>query len=147
MVKFRIGFAETCGASSANPSTSEAGTATMRLAAAAELLGVSQHTLRRWADAGKVPCRRTVGGQRRFRRSDIQRLQRHSELPQPDAVKRPQAHDSRVASLFECGRAVSAASRFAEALDIVVWRAAVALGSPECAVFEYDAKQAGRNWV
>lgn len=88
-----------------------------------------------------------MGGQRRFRRSDIQRLQRHSELPQPDAVKRLQAHDSRVASLFECGRAVSAASRFAEALDIVARRAAVALGSPECAVFEHDAKQVGRNRV
>ena len=38
----------------------------LRVAAAAEILEVSEHTLRRWADAGVVPCRRTPSGQRQF---------------------------------------------------------------------------------
>ena len=45
----------------------------LRLAEAAALLGVSPSTLRRWGDTGKVACRRTPGGQRRFARPEILR--------------------------------------------------------------------------
>ena len=41
-------------------------------AEASELLGVHQTTLRRWADAGEVPCFRTPGGHRRFRTGDLE---------------------------------------------------------------------------
>lgn len=37
---------------------------TYRLGQAAELLGVSVDTVRRWADAGRIGVRRTEGGQR-----------------------------------------------------------------------------------
>ena len=40
-------------------------------AAAARELGVAVSTLKRWADEGKIPCVKTVGGHRRFRRSDL----------------------------------------------------------------------------
>ena len=46
----------------------------LRVAAAAEMLEVSEHTLRRWADAGVVPCRRTPSGQRQFLPGDLQRF-------------------------------------------------------------------------
>ena len=58
----------------------EPGTATtanghwLRLAVAAELLGVSASTVRRWCDAGSLACYRTAGGQRRFRAEDIELL-------------------------------------------------------------------------
>ena len=39
---------------------------------ASERLGVHQTTLRRWADAGEIPCFRTPGGHRRFRASDLE---------------------------------------------------------------------------
>ncbi|HSS11653.1 MAG TPA: helix-turn-helix domain-containing protein [Acidimicrobiales bacterium] len=42
--------------------------------AAAKILGVHPDTLARWADEGKVPYWRTPGGQRRFRREDIEAL-------------------------------------------------------------------------
>lgn len=38
--------------------------ATFRMGQAAELLGVSTDTLRRWADAGRLPTVRTAGGRR-----------------------------------------------------------------------------------
>lgn len=38
---------------------------------AAAYLGVSRQMLRRWADAGRVPCYRTPGGHRRSARADI----------------------------------------------------------------------------
>lgn len=42
------------------------------LAATASLLGVHPSTLRGWADRGELPAHRTVGGHRRFLRSEIQ---------------------------------------------------------------------------
>ena len=37
----------------------------LRIAAAADVLGVSVGTLRRWSDTGKLPGSRTAGGQPR----------------------------------------------------------------------------------
>ena len=44
----------------------------LSLSEASEVLGVHFTTLRRWADAGTVPCFRTPGGHRRFRRADLE---------------------------------------------------------------------------
>jgi excisionase family DNA binding protein len=41
---------------------------------ASERLGVATATLRRWADAGKIPIKRTLGGHRRFLASAIEQL-------------------------------------------------------------------------
>ena len=41
---------------------------------AAELLGVSVDTLRRWADSGRLPTTRTEGGQRLVEGVDLARL-------------------------------------------------------------------------
>jgi excisionase family DNA binding protein len=43
----------------------------LRLSEAAEYLGVHFTTLRRWSDAGQIPCMKTPGGRRRFLRSDL----------------------------------------------------------------------------
>ena len=45
----------------------------LSLSEASELLGVHFTTLRRWSDAGAVPCFRTPGGHRRFRKTDLER--------------------------------------------------------------------------
>ena len=42
------------------------------LTEAAEILGVHPDTLRAWADDGKVAMWRSPGGQRRFRRRDLE---------------------------------------------------------------------------
>lgn len=41
----------------------------------ARRLNVAPATLKRWADAGKLPCVRTAGGHRRFARRDVERLE------------------------------------------------------------------------
>jgi excisionase family DNA binding protein len=40
----------------------------------AELFAVSPRTVRRWADSGRLPSFRTIGGQRRFQWGEIRRV-------------------------------------------------------------------------
>ncbi len=56
----------------------------VKTAEAAEMLGVSQNTLRAWAKAGKIPLRRNpANGYRLFRRGDLDRFLKDLERPQP----------------------------------------------------------------
>ncbi len=43
----------------------------LKLSQAADYLGVHFTTLRRWADEGQVPCIRTPGGRRRFKKEEL----------------------------------------------------------------------------
>jgi excisionase family DNA binding protein len=46
----------------------------VKIAEAAEVLGVSQNTLRAWAEAGKIPMRRNpANGYRLFKRTDLEK--------------------------------------------------------------------------
>jgi molybdopterin-binding protein len=47
---------------------------TYRIGQAAELLGVSVDTVRRWGDTGRLPMRRTRGGQRMVAGTDLARF-------------------------------------------------------------------------
>ncbi len=64
----------------------------LSLREASELLGVHYTTLRRWADAGDVPCLRTPGGHRRFRERDLTRWMRETQtvalVPAQEALVR-----------------------------------------------------------
>ncbi len=53
-----------------------AGTAWLRVADVAELLGVSVNTVRRWTDAGRIAAHRSPGGHRRYRATDVEALAR-----------------------------------------------------------------------
>ena len=54
---------------------------------AAELLGVSVDTIRRWTDAGRIKTVRTKGGQRLLDGADLARfLQEQSERREPDVI-------------------------------------------------------------
>ncbi len=46
----------------------------LRLGEAAEILGVSADTVRRWTLDGRLPAERTAGGQRTVSRTDVARL-------------------------------------------------------------------------
>jgi excisionase family DNA binding protein len=56
------------------------------IAEAAEILGLHQSTLRRWADTGKIPHSRTVSGRRRFERSVIQKFRMEMKQSIPTNV-------------------------------------------------------------
>lgn len=40
----------------------------------ARILGCGESSVRTWADTGRLPCWRTPGGHRRFRRADVDAL-------------------------------------------------------------------------
>ena len=47
----------------------------VKIAEEAELLGIAQNTLRKWAEHGNIPFRRSpANGYRLFRRSDLERF-------------------------------------------------------------------------
>lgn len=54
---------------------------------AADILGVHPATVRNWADKGDLPSRRTAGGHRRFRRSDLLQYAETQEELQPAEVQ------------------------------------------------------------
>lgn len=56
---------------------------------ASTLLGVAASTVRRWADTGRVPAKRTLGGHRRFARSAVLEVAR-ALTEEPPALTRPE---------------------------------------------------------
>jgi molybdopterin-binding protein len=61
--------------------------AEFRMGQAAELLGVSVDTLRRWADGGRLRTRRTSGGQRLVDGAALARLSLDlAAAPEPEAI-------------------------------------------------------------
>jgi excisionase family DNA binding protein len=77
----------------------------LSLREAAELLGMHPATVRLWADRNELPSRRTNGGHRRFRRSDIEaRLHQDAERkPHPAAQLLVQSVLGRVRFAFTDG--------------------------------------------
>ena len=62
---------------------------------AAEFLGVSAASLRKWSDEGLVPVYRTPGGQRRFSADDLERFLESMRQPTtPTTVPRYGRHVS-----------------------------------------------------
>jgi excisionase family DNA binding protein len=54
----------------------------VKTAEAAEILGVSQNTLRAWAKTGKIPVRRNpANGYRLFTRRDLDTLLKKAAMP------------------------------------------------------------------
>ena len=64
-----------------------------RIGQAAELLGVSPDTVRRWADAGRIKTRLAPGGRRLFDGVELARFARESAGNQ--APERPRAQSAR----------------------------------------------------
>ncbi len=77
----------------------------LSLSEAADMLGMHPATVRLWADRNELPSRRTNGGHRRFRRSDIEARLRHDteQKPSPAAQLLVQSVLGRVRFAFTDG--------------------------------------------
>ena len=66
----------------------------LRIGQAAELLGVSADTVRRWADDGRLPTARTEGGQRLVDGAALAKFAAEQEpAPEPGAIVRESARN------------------------------------------------------
>lgn len=65
-------------------SMSQTGEDWLTLREAADVLGVHPATVRLWADRNELPSRRTNGGHRRFRRTDIEARLHNEQEGRPD---------------------------------------------------------------
>jgi MerR family transcriptional regulator, light-induced transcriptional regulator len=93
--------------------------------ALAAALGVSESSLKRWADEGRLVAERTVGGHRRIAVSEAVRFVRHSGL----AVRRPEllglpapgvSHGRAVDDVADRLHAALASDRWEEARSLIV---------------------------
>ncbi len=65
---------------------------TFRIGQAAELLGVSTDTVRRWVDTGRLPATRSVGGQRAIAGTDVAAFAR-TTVPAPPTHQKTSARN------------------------------------------------------
>ena len=104
----------------------DAGTRPLRVRQAAELLGVSPATVRRWADSGRIVSRRTQGGERRFHaRGPEARPAAGAAAPSPARGDAERRYQLLLDTSVELGSSLdlddvlqSAARRLGSALDI-----------------------------
>jgi excisionase family DNA binding protein len=110
----RRALEQASAATGAGPATDQDADEEIGLNEAAAILSVSPSTMRRLADRGALPVRKTAGGHRRFRRVDLRRLARlqigESQLRARRLPTTPLPHA--VAVLRESGEAL--ATRAAE---------------------------------
>src|SRR5688572_16981715 len=57
------------------------------IAAASDVLGIAQATLRRWADEGRVPVFMTPGGHRRFARQSLESVLAEQDARRPSLAR------------------------------------------------------------
>jgi PAS domain S-box-containing protein/excisionase family DNA binding protein len=82
---------------------------TLSLREVAQMLATSTSTVRRWTDDGRLPTRRTAGGHRRFRPTDVERLRdaRHVDSDLRSPAFPPQALPFVATVLRDSGLAIA----------------------------------------
>ena len=107
----------------------------MRVQEAADLLEVSPSTVRRWAAGGRIACRRTPSGQRRFLASDLERvLAGHSPRGQEHPPAAAPA-EQRYRLLYETSRDLSSSLKLDEVLQVAAQRLSTLLQVPDCDIY------------
>ena len=112
----------------------QAGITPLRVREAAELLGVSPATVRRWADTGRLVSRRTRTGERRFHPHD---LEARAAQAGPPALAGADA-ERRYQLLLETSLELASSLDLDDVLQSAARRLGSALDIPDCDFYELD---------
>jgi diguanylate cyclase (GGDEF)-like protein/excisionase family DNA binding protein len=110
----------------------------VRVQAAADVLGVSPSTVRRWAADGRIACQRTPSGQRRFLASDLEQALPDEAPPGRDAhaLRAPEAPQYKL--LYETSRDLNSSLELAEVLQAAARRLSATLGLRACDIYRLE---------
>ena len=108
----------------------------VRVQEAADLLGVSASTVRRWVADGRIACQRTPSGQRRFLARDLERVLREGARPARRHLSAEKLAEQHYQLLFETSLELASSLELAEVLQSAARRLSAALDIPDCDIYQ-----------
>jgi diguanylate cyclase (GGDEF)-like protein/excisionase family DNA binding protein len=109
----------------------------LRVQQAADLLGVSASTVRRWTADGKLVCQRTPSDQRRFLRDDLEALVAVSEDHYGPQLRHSDA-ERRFELLLDTSLELASTLEIGELLQSAARRLTAALQIPDCDIYRLE---------
>jgi diguanylate cyclase (GGDEF)-like protein/excisionase family DNA binding protein len=110
----------------------------IRVQQAAELLGISASTVRRWADSGRVASRRTPSGQRRFAADDLRRLLADEAALEDLRGEAQDTAEQRYRLLLETSLELASTLDTSQVLQSAARRLCAALDIPDCDIYRLE---------
>jgi diguanylate cyclase (GGDEF)-like protein len=110
----------------------------LRVQHAADVLGVSATSVRRWADSGSLACRRAPSGQRRFLVDDLERfLGEGAPVEGGDGAPRERA-EQRYQLLLDTSLELASTFDLGEILQSAAKRLSAVLEIPDCDIYRLE---------
>jgi diguanylate cyclase (GGDEF)-like protein/excisionase family DNA binding protein len=110
----------------------------LRVQQAADLLGVSANTVRRWAADGKIACQRTPSGQRRFLADDLERALHQGSPQSRSSDSAGRRAEQRYRLLLETSLELASSLELGEVLQSAARSLSTALKIPDCDIYRLD---------
>jgi diguanylate cyclase (GGDEF)-like protein/excisionase family DNA binding protein len=107
----------------------------LRVQQAADLLGVSPTTVRRWADSGRIACSRAPSGQRRFRVYDLRRALEEGTSRDDERLAASGRAEQRYQLLLETSLELASTLELGEVLRSAARRLSAVLRIPDCDIY------------
>jgi diguanylate cyclase (GGDEF)-like protein/excisionase family DNA binding protein len=108
----------------------------VRVQQAADLLGVSPSTVRRWAADGRIACQRTPSGQRRFLADDLEQVLRRGGPASRGRRSAGTLAEQRYRLLLETSLELASSLELREVLQSAARRLSAALDIPDCDIYQ-----------
>jgi len=114
----------------------------LRVQQAADLLGVSVNTVRRWADSGKLVCRRTPSNQRRFLLDDLEALASQvGDHGSAELQRRLDGAEKRYQLLLDTSLELASTLEIGEVLQSAARRLSASLRIPDCDIYRLEGAE------
>ena len=121
------------------PKTSNSGW--LRVQQAADLLGVSATTVRRWADSDRITSSRAPSGQRRFRADELRRALDEGASRDSERLATSERAEQRYQLLLETSLELASTLEIGEVLRSAARRLSAVLQIPDCDIYQLEGDE------